>query len=283
MKKNVVFDYYNGEGWKKINGTFVDTTVNENLQCAAQTYNAETRRRITAEIGTLPEHERRRLLDCASGPVHYPEYIEYSESFCQRYCVEFSVEALKQAKQNLQKAGQNECVFLCQDLFDIDFEEGYFDAAISLHTIYHVHLTKQREFVERLIRSVRPGGKIVIVYSNPLSLRACLCLPVYLWHLFKKGTKSLLIRLSLFQDKRQALYFKRKSIFWWRRFKCFGEVQIKAYRFLTPSAEKILIPDNSFGRRIYSWLYWLESKKLAAFLADYYMIVIAKNADASEP
>jgi len=280
MKNRSVFGYYDSKGWEKVDGRYVDTEVNENLEPAAEHYNSITRNRILAELSELPEGNRNRLLDCASGAVQYPEYIEYSRTFGQRYCVDFSAQALSEARENLTNAGQSNCVFLCEDLLRVDFEEGYFDAAISLHTLYHVHVTEQEEFVERLIKSVREGGKIILVYSNPLSLRACLAFPMYLWHSFKQLAKWLLARLSLYGDTKETLYFRRKNVWWWRRFQRFGDVNIRAYRFLTPSTERRIIPDNSLGRRIYSWLYSLESATLAAYFSDYYMVVIKKTKRA---
>lgn len=277
MKKSSVFHYYDREGWRKVDGRYVDTEVNENLDPAAGNYNTMTRNRVLAELSELPEGNRNRLLDCASGAVQYPEYIEYSQTFGQRYCVDYSAQALSEARENLTNAGQGNCVFLCEDFLRVHFEDGYFDAAISLHTLYHVDLTEQEEFVERLIKSVRDGGKIIVVYSNPLSLRACLALPVNSWYLSKQCAKWLLVRLSLYHDAKKALYFRRKHIWWWRRFKRFGDVNIKAYRFLTPTIERRMIPNNRVGRRIYSWLYSLESATLAAFISDYYMVVIKKT------
>jgi hypothetical protein len=41
------------------------------------------------------------LLDIGCGPIQYPEYLEYSEHFGKRLCLDLSNEALKIAKMKL--------------------------------------------------------------------------------------------------------------------------------------------------------------------------------------
>ena len=105
--KNVA-EYYKKIGWSTDSqGRFIDTLVNENLQEIAINYNSHTRRRVLLELLEQPKDRFDRLLDCASGPVQYPEYVEYSSRYQARYCVDFSAEALKHAELNLKKSGQN--------------------------------------------------------------------------------------------------------------------------------------------------------------------------------
>ena len=39
------------------------------------------------------------MLDMASGPIQYPEYLVYSSNFKKRYCVDLSKNALEAAKK----------------------------------------------------------------------------------------------------------------------------------------------------------------------------------------
>ena len=39
------------------------------------------------------------ILDFASGPIQYKEYLEYSKNFKFRHCVDFSKDAIKIAKK----------------------------------------------------------------------------------------------------------------------------------------------------------------------------------------
>jgi SAM-dependent methyltransferase len=274
MNKNVR-EYYKKTGWAvNDKGQFVDTLVNENLQIASERYNSKTRRRVLLELIDQPVCEYGRILDCASGPVQYPEYVEYSAGYKQRYCVDFSAEALKHAEANLTKAGQNDCRFICNDFFEEPFEEGFFDSAISLHTLYHIDKTRQEDFVRKLLECVKPGMKVVIVYSNPFSFRASLALPVDVAISLGRFVKRSIFRMKAAEN---TFYFGRHPIGWWRRFSDSGKVEIKSYRFLTPAMEKMLIPDNRIGSFIYNMLFKFESTSLSKYFSDYYMVIIRKN------
>jgi SAM-dependent methyltransferase len=255
-------------------GQFVDTLVNENLQIASERYNSKTRRRVLLELIDQPVCEYGRILDCASGPVQYPEYVEYSGGYKSRYCVDFSAEALKHAEANLAKAGQNNCRFICNDFFEEPFEKDFFDSAISLHTLYHVDKVRQEDFVKKLLECTKPGMKVVIVYSNPFSLRACLALPIDV-----AISLGRFVKRNIF-GKRAAentFYFRRHPIGWWKRFSNIGTVKIKSYRFLTPAVEKMMIPNNRIGSFIYNMLFKFESTSLSKYFSDYYMVILIKK------
>lgn len=275
MSSKDVREYYKTVGWASDkNGCFVDTLVNENLQSAASDYNSRTRRRVLTELLEQPGNKFERLLDCASGPVQYPEYVEYSSGYNARYCVDFSPEALKYAELNLKAAGQDNCKYICNDFLVEPFEEDSFDSAVSLHTLYHVDKDQQEQFVDKLISCVRSSGRVIVVYSNPYSLRNCVAAPYNILRSIASAAKK-----KLFRHKKAGsqFYFGRHSIGWWRRFQKQGTVAIKSYRFLTPQLEKLLIPDGPFGRRIYRWLFELESKPFSRYFSDYYMVVITKR------
>jgi SAM-dependent methyltransferase len=44
-----------------------------------------------------------------------------------------------------------------------------FDRAFASHVIYHIEANQQSKAVRELIRACKPGGRIVILYSNPAS------------------------------------------------------------------------------------------------------------------
>ena len=275
MTDKNIYEYYKTTGWTTdTNGHFVDTIVNENLQSAAENYNSRTRQRVHSELLQQQGNRFEKLLDCASGPVQYPEYVEYSSHYKARYCVDFSDEALKHAELNLMAAGQYNCEFICNDFLVQSFEENFFDSAVSLHTLYHINKMQQEVFVNKLLKHVKPGGKIIIVYSNPYSLRSCIVAPI-----------NLIIKMASFAKKliagdkkaRTRFYFERFNIGWWRRFREKGSVVIKSYRFFTPQLENRLIPDKPFSCSIYNFLFYLESKTMSKYLSDYYMVIITKK------
>ena len=277
-KKNVVFEYYNSKGWKtgpKSNIT-LDEEINANNNLSCKLYNTATRQRVLKLLDQLVG-KKEKLLDVASGPLHLKEFLEYSKSFNERHCVDFSSIALEKAKLNLVKSGQKKSFFYNIDFLYSDFESNLFDAAISLHTLYHVEINKQKDFVEKLIKYVRPGGIIIIVYSNPFSLQSILTTPIYLWQRFKSLVRSILINLSLYKDKKNDLYFKRNSIFWWNDFAKYGDLKIIAERTFNAKFEKKIIPDNNFGEKIYKILYSLENFSFWKYFSSYHIVIIKKK------
>lgn len=273
MKPTSVYDYYKSLGWSTQNGICRDTLVNENLQHAALQYNTDTRRRVLRVLHGLPSARYYSLLDCASGPIQYPEYLEYSRLFTKRVCVDFSETALQAARVNLINDSQPNCEFICADFLDFEIKDNSFDAAISLHTLYHVQLEKQKQFVEKLIAVTKPGGLIIVVYSNPFSLRSFIRIPSAIimrccgW-----------LRGKLFKKKinLNAIYCKRQRRLWWTQFNKLGHVSFYTYRLFTPSFEKKFIPDNTLGAGIYKMLFRIEECKFSVPFADYYMVVIRK-------
>jgi ubiquinone/menaquinone biosynthesis C-methylase UbiE len=277
-KKNV-HEYYSNQGWKPSSeggNILLDEAINVNNNDSCSIYNTKTRNRVLEQLNKL-SGKKNKLLDVASGAVHLPEYIEYSRAFQQRHCVDFSSNALDQAKMNLTSSGQNDSFFYNLDFLESSFESNYFDAAISLHTLYHVDIVKQHDFVEKLIKYVRSDGVVIIVYSNPLSIQQIITYPMFLWQKSKLLVKYILIQLSLYNDDGNKFYFKRKSIFWWSRFSDYGELTISAERTFSASFEKRFIPNNDIGKKFYNFLFWLESFAFWKYFSTYYIVTIKKR------
>ncbi len=279
MKKtDVVYHYYNNQGWasQSKTGLTLDEKINVNNNKSCRLYNTKTRNRVLNQLNKL-KGPKKNLLDVASGPLHIQEFLHYSKYFVERHCVDFSKIALKEAKNNLAKFGQKKSFFYNIDFLKSKFKANSFDSAISLHTLYHVEIDEQKNFVKKLIKYVRPGGLVIIVYSNPFSLQSVLTAPIFFWNLFKLVIKDILIKLSFYKYKKNELYFKRKTIFWWNYFKALGEVKIIPERTFTGSFEKKIIPDNNFGKSVYKLLFFLENYSFWRFFSTYYIVIIKKK------
>ena len=273
MEDKTVYDYYKNGGWSMKSGVYFDTEINENLQKAASEYNTQTRRRVLHVLNILQLKKSKSLLDVASGPIQYPEYLEYSRPFAKRVCVDFSQVALEGAKNNLENDLQDNGVFICADFLNLNIKPNTFGASISLHTLYHIQIEKQKDFVEKLIEVTEPDGLVIIVYSNPLSFRSFIRIPSAIIMRILRWTrrKALDEKVNV-----SAIYCKRWRRSWWKQFNSFGIVSFKTYRLFTPSFEKSIIPDNFIGKILYNILFKIEESKFSLFLADYYMIVIKK-------
>ena len=161
-----VSKFYNEVGWKDIGGYTKDAILWDDSRNVAKEYVEKSRLRVLKHIN----YKGDCILDMASGPIQFKEYLEYSKNFNKRYCVDLSYDALEQAKKKIGDHG----VYFNKSFFDTNFEKDFFDCCISLHTIYHIRKERQEEAVRKLISVTKPGRKVIIVYSNPFALDSIL-------------------------------------------------------------------------------------------------------------
>ncbi|HPD64591.1 MAG TPA: class I SAM-dependent methyltransferase [Bacteroidia bacterium] len=269
MKKEaekIVADFYNTIGWDAENDITGDALKYEDLRKYAQEYVVKCRQRVNRY---LPERGE-NLLDMASGPVQFPEYLDYSRNFTKRWCVDLSQKALDKAKEKIGDHG----VFLCGSFFDIDLPENFFDCSLSVHTIYHMDKNRQAEAVRKLIKVTRPGSPVVIVYSNPAAWGRYLYAPV---SLIKKGLRFFrkIIKSPAYTEE---LYFYAHPLKWWKQFRDEAEISMFPWRSFTNQQQKLFFPNNRVGRWMFSKLYQLEEKYPDFFVRHFqYPIVVLKK------
>jgi ubiquinone/menaquinone biosynthesis C-methylase UbiE len=258
-----VSKFYNTVGWETAGGITEDARRWEDLRECAKDYVSKCRLRVLAHI---PEGGD-RILDMASGPIQYIEYLAYSRNFKQRYCVDLSSAALEQARKKIGEHG----VFLNGSFLNIEMEPNFFDCTISLHTIYHIDKDRQEEAVRKLVDVTRPGKPVIIVYSNP--------------NMFYSGLlgRARNIRQKFVKGERPAdessLYFYAHPIEWWRRYGDVADVKILPWRSLGSGAQKKLIPNNRCGKWMLEVLFKLEGRFPDLFVnyLQYPMIVLTKK------
>src|SRR5262245_12482472 len=153
--KCIVMDFYNQFGWLKNNeGYYNDTATFTCTRPVAQCYVERCNGRIAAQLrgGTY-------ILDAGSGAIPHPSYHQNYEF---RICIDFSIQALREAQKKLPK-GKAICVL--GDLTSLPIADSVIDDTISLHTIYHIPDELQNAAVEELVRILKPDGRAIIVYS----------------------------------------------------------------------------------------------------------------------
>ena len=73
--------YFNEVGWKDINGNTKDSILYDDLRNVAKEYVEKSRLRVLKHIDCKGDY----ILDMASGPIQFKEYLEYSKNFKKRY------------------------------------------------------------------------------------------------------------------------------------------------------------------------------------------------------
>lgn len=266
-----VSKFYNTVGWEIESEITEDARRWEDLREHAKEYVSKCRLRVLRHI---PENGA-NILDMGSGPIQFKEYLEYSNNFNKRYCVDLSLGALEQARKKIGDHGD----FLHGSFFDISLEESFFDCVISLHTIYHIHKDKQEEAVRKLIYVTKPGKPIIIVYRNQNTIVSFVrsSLPFRLL----RQARSLLKKLEKKseQEEELSLYLHSYPIQWWNRFSDIASVKILPWRSFDSNIQKRLIPDNKIGRKMFGILFNLEDRFPDFFVKHFQfpMIVLTKR------
>jgi ubiquinone/menaquinone biosynthesis C-methylase UbiE len=275
-----VSDFYNTVGWETVGEITEDAKKFEDLRAYASEYVSNCRLRLLRHI----PREGIYMLDMASGPIQYKEYLEYSRNYRKRYCVDLSLSALEKAKMKIGDHG----VFLHGSFLDIPMEENFFDCTISLHTIYHIEKEKQEEAVRKLLLVTKPGKPVIIVYSNPDTQLVSfffklLRLPsrlLRLPHFIFRNLKSIFKKTEekVQEEDADYLYFHAYSNDWWGRFSDKANVKILPWRSLDSNSQKRLIPDNKIGMKMFRILFRLEDRFPDFFVKHlhYPMIILTK-------
>jgi SAM-dependent methyltransferase len=182
-EKKVVQSFYDEYGWCcNEGGLYNDTIAFNEVRGVVRHYQRRCNERIVRQLGG-----GRFLLDVASGPIPHPEYLEHSRSYDVRICVDFSIRALREARQRLGDRG----LYLLGDITRLPLASDAIDSVISLHTIYHLPSKEQATAIDELERVIRPGGRIIVVYTWQSSalmkiLFRARGMAGKVWHLFRR-------------------------------------------------------------------------------------------------
>jgi SAM-dependent methyltransferase len=79
--------------------------------------------------------------------------------------VDISSVAIEKARKEYQSVD-----FLCEDLFNMPFEDGTFDLVFNSGLIEHFKYPENIEAVKAMARVLKPGGRIIIAVPNSLCL-----------------------------------------------------------------------------------------------------------------
>ena len=157
-EKVAIQSFYDSIGWKRDEkGDFEDAVIWEDLRPVSAKYIHNCHMRINRYLKPTGNY----LLDVASGPVQYPEYLTYSQDYKHRICMDISILALREARRRVGEKG----IYILGDITNLPLRDNALDAVVSLHTIYHVPQDEQGKAFEELYRVLKPGRSGAIVYT----------------------------------------------------------------------------------------------------------------------
>lgn len=218
------------------------------------------------------------LLDIASGPIGLPEYMELSNGYEFRICVDISINALIQAKINIERE-RKKGIYICGDITNIPIQNNSCDTVLSQHTLYHIPKNDQFTAVNEMYRVAKEESKIIIIYNwfyhswfMNISLNV-----VQLYRIIRHFGGKLYVKL--FRSK-PRLYFYSHSPRWFRKSFTFSKnIEFYCWRSVNKYFLDIYIHKVIFGKQILDKLMKLEDRysKFMSTFGDYPVIVITKR------
>lgn len=255
-----VSQFYNSVGWvANEDGDTLDAEKWEDLRDCSDEYIRKCRKRLNKYIPKSGE----LFFDLGSGPIQYPEYLEYSKNYKERHCMDLSSDALEIAKKKA-----NNIKTFNGSFFDTDVEPNKYDCCISQHVIYHMDKEDQALAINKLLEITKKGGKVIIVYGNPNSL---LEIPYKIYRLIKK-----IFKLKTEHDLYHFVY----PLKWWHQFEDKSNVELYLWRTFNSFYLKKIFPNNFIGKKLLQIIYKLEDvlpKFITLAIAQYPTIVLTKK------
>lgn len=274
--KKRVFDYYNDVNFyiQDNYSVYADSAKWVDYRKVSEDY----MRNSFTKAGRYLPAKGKYLLDIASGTIGFPEYINLSNGYEYRICVDISVNALIGAKYNLEKAGKKG-IYICGDITNIPIQDNICDAVLSQHTLYHIPKNEQALAVNEMYRVAKPNSKIVIIYCwfyHSWMMNISLNI-VQIYRITRHYLSKIFVRII---KSKQSLYFYAHSHRWFKKTFAFSDkIDFFAWRSTNKYFMDIYIHEKLGGKKILKLISDLEDKhsKFMSTFGEYAAIVISKE------
>ena len=279
--KREVREFYDRVGWQEVSDGFYQNASYEDLRPVAHEYIHKCHLRVMRHL--VPTG--RFLLDAGSGPIQYPEYLEYSRGYKHRVCADISLVALQEARKRIREHG----LYVSCDIAHLPFKADTFEGMVSLHTIHHLPREQHIQAYQELHRTLARAGKGVIVngWDNPPLQRimnTCINLYRRLCALFRREPKMETgvgpAPNSGTQSSIRGTYVSKHDVTWLQK-EVAGRMPIRiwCWRSLSVSLLRTFVHERYAGRLILKVIYALE-ELFPHFLGkygQYPLLVLVKN------
>jgi ubiquinone/menaquinone biosynthesis C-methylase UbiE/uncharacterized protein YbaR (Trm112 family) len=271
--KQLVKDFYDEKGWfANEAGDYEDAVIFEDLREVSKEYIKRCHDRVNRFLNPGGTY----MLDAASGALQFPDYLQYSANYKYRICVDFSFQALSEAKKKLGDKGI--CV-LC-DMTNMPFKDNTIDGFVSLNTIYHIPKEEQITAVNELYRVLALKGKGVIVYEwfKHSPWMNIWLLPSRGYMFISNRVKRLFNKITGQGAPNKMLYFHAHPYDYFKKNLSFG-FDLKVWRTVNVPFMKIYIHKGLFGKQILDYIYNKEERnpEKCGLKGEYPMFVFEKK------
>ncbi|MBN1147685.1 MAG: class I SAM-dependent methyltransferase [Anaerolineales bacterium] len=287
--KQEVRQFYDQVGWQLVSEEFYQNARYEDLRPVSSEYIHRCHLRVARHL----RPQGRYLLDAGSGPVQYPEYLEYSRGYRYRVCADISITALKEARKRVGDHG----LYVAADVANLPFKPGTFEGLVSLHTIHHLPEEEHLRAYRELFRVLAFDSAAVVVNGWPTSQLMRLFEPLIrlaqrLRHVLSRlGSKANGAEQpgqeaetpgsqeTKDKGKPKGTFTSRHDVAWVKNeVGALMEVDIRVWRSVSVRFLRALIHPRLGGRALLRLLFWLE-ERLPHFFGErgkYPLIVIRK-------
>ncbi len=274
--KKRVFDYYNEVNYKVKDSLkiYEDSPKWVDFREVSSKY---IKNSFAKASRFYPKHGN-YILDIASGPIGLPEYMSLSDGYNYRICVDISINALIQAKINIDNAGKKG-IYICGDITNIPIQDNSIDTVLSQHTLYHIPKNDQKIAVNEMYRVAKQNSKIVIIYNwfyHSWFMNISLNL-IQLYRILRYFAGKIYVRLA---KSKPRLYFYPHSRRWFKKsFDFSADIEFHCWRSTNKYFLNIYVHKWLFGEKILDNLIKIEDK-YSSFMSkfgEYSAIVFTKR------
>jgi len=291
--KEEVRQFYDQIGWKLVSEDIYQNARYEDLRPVSRNYVHRCHMRVNQHL--LPDGKF--MLDAGSGPVQYPEYLEYSNGYHYRVCADISITALLEARKRLGGHG----LYVAADIANLPFKPNSFDGIVSLHTIHHLPESEHLKAFKELYRVLDEGSSAVVVNSWSSSkivnlFEPLIKLSLRVRHLSGRLRGQLPSQNESFENRNRRFgrssnthkdeapkgtFTSRHDVAWIKeKVGAMMPVEIRVWRSVSVRLMRALIHEWLGGRLWLALLYSLEERYSHYFgeQGKYPMIIIQKKA-----
>lgn len=269
--KQLVRDFYNQKGWfANEEGNYEDAVIYEDLREVSKDYLKKCHDRVSRYLNPSGTY----MLDAASGALQYSDYLQYSANYTYRVCVDFSFQALSEARKKLGEKG----LYILADMCNMPFKDQVMDGFVSLNTIYHIPKGEQAQAIRELYRLLAPKGKGVVVYDwykHSSWMNVCM-LPFRGFVFIKNRLLSLINKLLGKAEPQKRLYFYAHNYDYFKQ--NLPPFKLAVWRTLSVHFMRYYIHQALFGKQILNWVFNKEEKEpeLCGRKGEYPMFIFEK-------
>lgn len=280
--KRQVREFYDQVGWQEISEGMYQNAHYEDLRPVSRQYIHHCHLRLLRHLSP----SGRFFLDAGSGPIQYPEYLEYSRGYRYRVCADISITALQEARKRIGDHG----LLVVADIANLPFKDDAFEGVVSLHTIHHLPEGEHLQAYRELFRVLSPNRAAVVV--NGWSSSRLMRIFEPLMNLSrtvrtaagrlrrKAGVPSKATQAGDALDRAPKGTFTNRHDYDWV-LNVVGArmpLEIRVWRSVSVRFLRTLIHPRLGGRYILRLLYWLEERYPHYFgkIGQYPLIVIRK-------